>query len=159
MMENIIIGTVSGIIASFIVLVAQFISDYNTRKRIEKHHIYEFESFEIGECTPPEYARESLNIGHTKVKMTFPFDIREVSVYIKDNLIYFDRNVPAESPIYIVCDASAMSQEDEEIAFTVKCTTNTFEKREYDYIRIYTAIEKCIGYALKLRTQHFTITL
>ena len=80
-------------------------------------------------------------------------------VFLKNGLIYEDFNVPANSPIWICCDCSIddLLGSDEEIGFTMKCITTQNEKREYEYKKIYTMLEKPIRYALKLKKQHFTL--
>lgn len=114
----------------------QTIFDYMKRKKYEMFHFYEFDSFDIDECAPPEYLRESGNAGHTKVKMQLPFDMRSIQVFLQDELIYEDSNIPANSSIWICCNCSIddLLGSDEEIGFTMKCIT-TQKKRENTSIK------------------------
>ena len=105
-LDSVLTGIVTGVVASIIIIVMQTIFDYIKRKKYEMFHFYEFDSFDIDECAPPEYLRESGNAGHTKVKMELPFDMKCVQVFLKNGLIYEDFNVPANSPIWICCDCS-----------------------------------------------------
>ena len=158
-LDNVLTGIVTGVVASIIIIVMQTIFDYMKRKKYEMFHFYEFDSFDIDECTPPEYLRESSNAGHTKVKMQLPFDMRSIQVFLQDELIYEDSNIPANSSIWICCNCSIddLLGSDEEIGFTMKCITTQNEKREYEYKKIYTMLGKPIQYALKLKKQHFTL--
>ena len=98
-LDSVLTGIVTGVVASIIIIVMQTIFDYIKRKKYEMFHFYEFDSFDIDECAPPEYLRDSGNPGHTKVKMELPFDMKCVQVFLKNRLIYEDFNVPANSPI------------------------------------------------------------
>ena len=75
-LDSVLTGIVTGVVASIIIIVMQTIFDYIKRKKYEMFHFYEFDSFDIDECAPPEYLRESGNAGHTKVKMELPFDMK-----------------------------------------------------------------------------------
>ena len=92
-LDNVLTGIVTGVVASIIIIVMQTIFDYMKRKKYEMFHFYEFDSFDIDECAPPEYLRESGNAGHTKVKMQLPFDMRSIQVFLQDELIYEDSNI------------------------------------------------------------------
>ena len=105
-LDNVLTGIVTGVVASIIIIVMQPIFDYMKRKKYEMFHFYEFDSFDIDECTPPEYLRESGNAGHTKVKMQLPFDMRSIQVFLQDELIYEYSNIPANSTIWICCNCS-----------------------------------------------------
>lgn len=89
-LDSVLTGIVTGVVASIIIIVMQTIFDYIKRKKYEMFHFYEFDSFDIDECAPPEYLRESGNAGHTKVKMELPFDMKCVQVFLKNGLIYED---------------------------------------------------------------------
>ena len=85
-LDSVLTGIVTGVVASIIIIVMQTIFDYIKRKKYEMFHFYEFDSFDIDECAPPEYLRESGNAGHTKVKMELPFDMKCVQVFLKNGL-------------------------------------------------------------------------
>ena len=91
-----IVGVISGIIASIIILLATDISHYRLRKNIEKCKVYEFEYIGKRDTNaPPEYPRETIYIEprHEEdvaeefyetvdiVKLQFPFDIKEIKIY------------------------------------------------------------------------------
>ena len=82
-LDSVLTGIVTGVVASIIIIVMQTIFDYIKRKKYEMFHFYEFDSFDIDECAPPEYLRESGNAGHTKVKMELPFDMKCVQVFLR----------------------------------------------------------------------------
>lgn len=157
MFINIISGIITSIISSIIIILSQFIYNYQKRKHYEKYNYYEFEIFNIDECAPPEYKRESLNSGNSKVKIVLPFNIKRIQVFINDKIVYYDTNIVENSPIYICCDCDMTLSDDNNIAFTINCVTSMFENREYEFKKIYTDIGRFIGYALILKNQYFTI--
>ncbi len=147
---NIIVGIVSGIVASIVVIGVQFIKDYISRKRFEFRRIYSFDEYDIDPAAPPEYYRESHNSGDRKVKVSLPFDIREVKIIVKDDIVFEDRNVPANMPIYVLYYSDL-----ENIAFILNCITTKCELRSYEYTMMYKYSGGQIGYGLKLVSQHF----
>lgn len=155
-LDNIFTGIVTGIIASAIMIIVQTFYEYQKRKKYEQFHIYEFQTFDVDEYTPPEYTRETLNAGNTKVKMELPFDVRSIQVFISNKMIYAEKNVPANSPIYVCCYCDLVDGENE-IAFSVKCLTSQHEEREYEYKKTYTMIGRIIGYALILKKQRYRL--
>lgn len=54
-LDSVLTGIVTGVVASIIIIVMQTIFDYIKRKKYEMFHFYEFDSFDIDECAPPEY--------------------------------------------------------------------------------------------------------
>jgi hypothetical protein len=158
-LDNVLTGVVTGVVASIIIIIMQLIYDYMKRKKYEMFHFYEFDSYDVDECAPPEYLRESGNAGHTKVKMELPFDMRSVQIFLKNELIYEESNVPANSSIWVCCDCSFenLYESDEEVGYTLKCITTQHEKRVYEYKKVYTMLGKPICYALKLKKQNFTL--
>ena len=56
-LDSVLTGIVTGVVASIIIIVMQTIFDYIKRKKYEMFHFYEFDSFDIDECAPPEYLR------------------------------------------------------------------------------------------------------
>lgn len=64
-LDSVLTGIVTGVVASIIIIVMQTIFDYIKRKKYEMFHFYEFDSFDIDECAPPEYLRESGNVNIT----------------------------------------------------------------------------------------------
>ena len=134
--------------------------DYLKRKKYETFRFYEFDLSDSWELSPAEYLRESGNQGSANVKMELPFDMKSVQVFVKNELIYEDLDIPADSPIWICCDCSSSdlyNPENTDIGFTMKCITNQHELREYEYKKIHTMLGKPIGYALKLKRQRFTL--
>lgn len=117
--------------------------------------MYEFQTFSIDECAPPEYERESGNIGNTKVQLIMPFDMHTVEVKIGNEIIFADKDVPANSPIYIICDCDLSSEDD--IAFTMTCATDLREIRIYEYKKEYTMLDVPKRYALVLKKQKFKL--
>ena len=105
--DNILIGIVTGIVASIIIIMMQTTCDYLKRKKYETFRFYEFDLSDSWELSPAEYLRESGNQGSAKVKMELPFDMKSVQVFVKNELIYEDLDIPADSPIWICCDCSS----------------------------------------------------
>ena len=171
-MQELLIGVVSGVIASIIVLTVTSIHEYILRKETEKCKIYELEY--IGKrdaCAPPEYARESTYVEPLQeeglaedyyenvdiVKLQFPFDIKDIKVFEYEKKVYPTddiENLPAGNPIYINCrlDLGVNTP-----AFIVKCKTFRHEYREYEYTTIYKYSGGIAGFGLKMTKQSFTL--
>lgn len=152
MTSDLIIGVVSGVIASIIVISMSEINKYIFRWKVEKCKIYDLEY--IGErhvCAPPEYPRETMYIEppHEQeiseefyetldvVRLQFSFDIKEIKIYEYEELVFpieSTEYLPAGEPIYIDCKC-IMGRD--EPAFVVKCKTFRHEYREYEYTTIY----------------------
>ncbi len=170
--SELIIGVVSGVIASIIVLVVTSISEYSLRKKIEKYKTYELEY--VGERdagTSPEYPRETayIELSHEKnvaeefyntvdiVKLQFPFDIKEIKIFEEGQMVYPTDNIgylPEGDSIYVNC---RLSVEDDIPAFIVKCRTFRHEYREYEYTIVHKYSGGMSGFRLKMTKQRFSL--
>lgn len=169
-MSELLIGIVSGVIASIIVLAATAIYNYSYRKRTEKCKIYELEYIGARDvCAPPEYPRETTYIEppHEEgvadefyetvdiVKLQFPYDIKEIMIYEYGKAVYPTddiENVPMGESIYVNCK---LMIGDDVPAFIVKCKTFRHEYREYEYTTIYKYSGGMSGFGLKMTKQRF----
>lgn len=169
-MQELLIGIVSGVIASFIVLLTTAIYYYLYREKTEKCKIYDLEY--VGErdtCAPPEYKRETTYIEPPHedgvadecyetvdiVKLQLPFDVKEIRIYEYGNSIYPTDDIgylPAGEPIYVNCK---LSMRNDFPAFEVKCKTFRHEYRVYEYKTIYKYSGGISGYGLKMTKQEF----
>ncbi len=171
-MSDLVIGVVSGVIASIIILGMTNYFEYSLRKKTEKCKIYELEH--IGKrdvCAPPEYPRETIYIEppHDNyvdediyetvdiVKLQFPFDIKEIKIYEYGKLIYPTDNLdnlPMGEAIYVNCK---LFIGDDTPAFIVKCKTFRHEYREYQYATIYKYSGGFSRFGLKMIKQRFVL--
>ncbi len=171
-MSELLIGIVSGIIASIIIMATTAKYNYSYRKRTEKCKIYELEY--IGKrdiCAPPEYPRETTYIEppHEEgvadefyetldvVKMQFPFDVKEIKIFEYGEPVYPTNdieNLPVGEPIYVDCK---LLMGNEEPAFIVKCKTFRHEYREYEYTTIYKYSGGMSRFGLKMTKQKFAL--
>lgn len=171
-MSGFLIGVVSGVVSSFIVLMTTMIYEYILRKSTEKCKIYELEH--VGErdsCAPPEYARETEYVepkcdeGVSEdcyemvdiVKLIFPFDVKEIEILEHGTPIYPTDDIkylPAGEPIYVNCK---LNYGDDEPAFVVKCKTFKHEYREYKYTTVYKYSGGISRFGLKMTKQRFTL--
>ena len=74
-LDSVLTGIVTGVVASIIIIVMQTIFDYIKRKKYEMFHFYEFDSFDIDECAPPEYLGSKLYLG-VEFRTFLIFDIK-----------------------------------------------------------------------------------
>lgn len=171
-MSELVIGIISGIIASIIILVMTSISEYSYRKKTEKCKIYELEYVgERDKCAPPEYPRETIYIEppHENgvaehyyetvdiVKLQLPFDIKDIKIYEYGKLIYPTEdidNLPMGEAIFVNCK---LSIGDDVPAFIVKCKTFRHEYREYQYTTIYKHSGGFSRFGLKMLKQRFVL--
>lgn len=166
MYESIIIGVISGIIASLTIILAQFIKEYNYRKSIEKCKLYKLEN--IGQrdnAATPEYPRETEYVNNSDkdfdtvdiIKLNFPFDIKHIEIFENEQKVYPTDNIgflPSNESIYVNCKLTFDKQEP---LFVVKCKTFRHEYREYVYIPIYKYSGGFSDYRLKLVKQKFIL--
>ncbi len=161
---NYILGIITGIISSIIVIFIQRISDYNKRKRTELNKLYKLKIKRRNISTSPEFVRETFCADEVNddnedidiVKIRFPFDIKSLKIFRNNAVIYdTDKNnpLPANNSIHVVCKCEF--NYDKPI-FIVDCITFQHEHRIYEFKAFPKYTGGFANYFLKLKKQNFT---